>query len=117
MLYLANPCGPDSLTAMRDGLLGFIDTPAQGNGRPAGITWAADNGCFGSGYPGDDRWLSWLHRQRGDAGRCLFATAPDVVGDAVATLARSRPFLPRIRRLGYPAAPVAQDGLEALTVP
>jgi len=117
LLYLANPCGPDTITAMRDGLLGYIDTPAQGNDRPAGITWAADNGCFGKGYPGDQRWLAWLGQHQADASQCLFATAPDVVGDAVATLARSRPFLPHIRELGYPAALVAQDGLEALPVP
>jgi hypothetical protein len=30
---------------------------------------------------------------------------------------RSLPWLPKIRALGYPAAFVAQDGLEALTVP
>jgi hypothetical protein len=40
-----------------------------------------------------------------------------VVGDAAATLARSVPFLPKIRELGYPAALVAQDGLEDLEVP
>jgi hypothetical protein len=40
-----------------------------------------------------------------------------VVADAPATLARSRPWLPRIRALGYPAALVAQDGQESLPVP
>jgi hypothetical protein len=99
------------------GDLGFIDTPAQRNIRPAGVTWCADNGCFGSGYPGDAKWLAWLEKHAGDAGTCLFATAPDVVGDAAATLARSAPFLPAIRALGYPAALVAQDGLEDLDVP
>lgn len=100
---------------MRDGHLGFIDTPAQGNRRPAGVAWAADNGCYGRGYPGDEAWLDWLAGM--DSQGCLFATAPDVVGDAEATLARSVPMLPRIRNLGYPAALVAQDGLEHLTVP
>ena len=38
-------------------------------------------------------------------------------GDAAATLTRSAPFLPAIRALGYPAALVAQDGLEDLDVP
>ncbi len=100
---------------MRDGLLGFIDTPAQGNRRPAGVAWCADNGCYGKGYPGDVAWLAWLAGM--DPTGCVFATAPDVVGDAIATLARSLPMLPRIRELGYPAALVAQDGLEALPVP
>ena len=94
---------------MRDGLIGYMDTPAQGNARPEGVAWAADNGCFGAGYPGDAAWLAWLASQDPDG--CLFATAPDVVGDAEATLTRSAPFLPRIRALGYPAALVAQDGL------
>lgn len=103
------------MAAMREGSIGFIDTPAQGNKRPDGVAWCADNGCFGKGYPGDDKWLAWLAGQ--DPTGCLFATAPDVVGDAAATLARSAPFLPKIRALGYPAALVAQDGLESLDVP
>ena len=117
MLYLANPCGPAVRTAMKDGRLGYIDTPAQGNRRPAGVTWCADNGCFGKGYPGDEKWLAWLEKNKHAAADCLFATAPDVVGDAAATLERSAPFLPLIRALGYPAALVAQDGLEDLEVP
>jgi hypothetical protein len=40
-----------------------------------------------------------------------------VVGDAAATLARSLPWLPRIRSLGLPAAFVAQDGQESLPMP
>jgi hypothetical protein len=105
------------MEAMQDQRLGFIDTPAQGNKRPAGLVWCADNGCFGKGYPGDEKWLAWLEKNAGDASMCLFATAPDVVGDAAATLERSLPFLPKIRGLGYPAALVAQDGLEDLEVP
>ena len=116
MLYFANPTGA-AVAAMRDGLLGYIDTPKQGNRRPAGVTWCADNGRFGKGWPGSDAWLSWLQANAHDAHTCAFATAPDVVGDAAATLAESLPWLPRIRALGYPAALVAQDGLEALTVP
>lgn len=99
------------------GELGFIDTPKQQNRRPSGLTWCADNGCFGKGYPGDEGWLAWLRKHAHDSASCAFATAPDVVGDAVATLERSRPFLSRIRELGYPAALVAQDGLENLDVP
>lgn len=118
MLYLANPCGGTTVSdAMRAGLIGYIDTPAQGNTRITGVTWCADNGCFGKGYPGDDKWLDWLRANAKDSGTCLFATAPDVVGDAEATLTRSAPWLPTIRSLGYPAALVAQDGLEFLDVP
>lgn len=118
MLYFANPCGSQKVRdAMNDRTLGFIDTPAQGNCRPSGVTWCADNGCFGKGYPGDVEYLRWLAQHRDAATSCVFATAPDVVGDAKATLARSAPFLPVIRALGYPAALVAQDGLEELPVP
>lgn len=117
MLYLANPCGPAVIQAMQAETLGFIDTPAQGNRRPEGVIWCADNGCFGKGYPGDDAWLAWLSKNAYAADSCLFATAPDVVGDAAATLERSAPWLPAIRALGYPAALVAQDGLENLQAP
>ena len=117
VLYFANPCSEKVRDAMRKGLLGYIDTPTQGNKREPGVTWVADNGCFGKGYPGDIQYIAWLLANRDDASTCLFATAPDVVGDAKATLKRSKPFLPVIRALGYPVALVAQDGLENLTVP
>ncbi len=115
-LYFANPCGPAVAQAMQAGELGFIDTPAQGNKRPAGVFWCADNGCFGKGWPGEDAWLRWLDKHS-ERELCAFATAPDVVGDAAGTLQRSLPYLPQIRQLGYPAALVAQNGLEHLTVP
>lgn len=102
---------------MLEGRLGYIDTPRQRNRRPAGVAWCADNGCFGTGYPGDEKWLAWLEKNAYASADCLFATAPDVVGDAVATLERSLPLLPKIRALGYPAALVAQDGLEDLGIP
>jgi hypothetical protein len=103
---------------MASGLLSMIATPAQGNPVPDGVEWCADNGCFGKGYPGDDKWLAWLASYTPEQiGRCRFATAPDVVGDAEATLTRSLPFLPKIRALGYPAAFVAQDGIENTEVP
>lgn len=118
MYYFANPTGSDAVArAQAEQLLGYIDTPAQGNDRPAGVRWCADNGCFGTGYPGDAAWLEWLTANAGDAPRCDFAVAPDVVGDAAATDARSAPFLPMIRELGYRAAYVAQDGLERREVP
>lgn len=117
MIYLANPCSAAVLDAMAAERLGFIDTPAQRRSRPPGLIWCADNGCFGKGYPGDAKWFAWLESHAHEAATCLFATAPDIVGDAAGTLARSAPFLPRIRALGYPAALVAQDGLESLQVP
>ncbi|HEU4544470.1 MAG TPA: hypothetical protein VFR23_25290 [Jiangellaceae bacterium] len=96
----------------------MIATPRQGKVIPPGATWCADNGCFGRGYPGDEQWFAWLASFTPEQiARCAFAVAPDVVADAAATLERSLPWLPRIRALGYPAAFVAQDGQEHLTVP
>jgi hypothetical protein len=117
MRYFANPSNGPVLDVMRAGQLGMIDTPAQGNALPTDVNWCADNGCFSAGYPGDDGYLAWLARRTDRAARCAFATAPDVVSDAAATLTRSAPLLPRIRQLGYPAALVAQNGIENLTVP
>lgn len=116
MLYFANPCTPLVVAAMRDDQLGYIDTPAQGNRRPEGVMWCADNGCFSDKFD-EAKWWEWLEANASAADTCLFAVAPDVVGDAVATLERSLPWLPRIRALGYPAAFVAQDGLEDLATP
>ena len=118
MRYFANPSTPRVRDAMATGRLDMIATPKQGNRLPAGVAWSADNGCFGKGWPGVERWLAWLDTYTPEErSRCLFAVAPDVVGDAAATLARSLPWLPEIRALGYPAAFVAQDGLEDLEVP
>lgn len=102
---------------MRAGLVGMITTPTQGNALPDDVAWCADNGCFSDKYVGDKRWIAWLARRAYAADRCWFATAPDVVGDAAATLERSLPWLAQIRALGLPAALVAQDGLENLDVP
>lgn len=96
---------------MQQGLLGQMCTPAEGRTPLPGVPWAADNGCFGKGYPGDEKWIAWLGKHASNRDRCLFAVAPDVVGNAVDTLARSKPWLPRIRSLGYRAAFVAQNGL------
>jgi hypothetical protein len=95
----------------------MLKTPNMGNIVQPGWTWAADNGCFNADtYRGDAAWFDWLQRQ-GNRETCLFAVAPDVVGDHDATMARSLPWLPRIRALGIPAAFVAQDGATPETLP
>lgn len=83
---------------------------------PDGQVWAADNGRYASpkDYT-DEAFLAWLRAMPAEL--CLFATAPDVVGDARATLDLSRPMFERIREAGYRVALVAQDGLERLVVP
>jgi len=117
-LFFANPTSsPKVRDAMATGVLGYIDTPNQGNLRPEGVAWCADNGCFSTNYVGDEKWFAWLERNAYAAESCAFATAPDVVGDAAATLERSLSWLPKIRALGYPAAFVAQDGLEHHPIP
>lgn len=97
--------------------MGLLIQPGSNYDPAVAKVWAADNGCFGKNYVGDDAYLVWLAGNAAHASRCLFAPAPDVVGDAAATLARSQPMLGQIRGLGYPAAFVAQDGLEDLTMP
>jgi hypothetical protein len=117
MLFLSGVWNREMSPLFEDGTLGLLTTPRSKYRPSVAKIWAADNGCFGKGYPGDAAYLEWLANHSAHASRCLFATAPDVVGDAEATLDRSLPMLPKIRALGYPAALVAQDGLEHLTVP
>ncbi|WP_454018460.1 hypothetical protein [Azospirillum sp. Marseille-Q6669] len=94
--------------------LGVMLTPAMGN-RPdlSSTAWAGDNACFSDpeGFTVEG-FTEWLRRMAPWRATCLFAVAPDIVGDAVATWQRSAPVLPLIRALGYRAAYVAQDGLE-----
>ncbi len=91
-------------------------TPRMGQRPFSGQVWAADNGRFSAPQDySDDGYLRWLDSMPREG--CLFATAPDVVGDALATYALSLPMFPKIRALGYPVALVAQDGLEDLTIP
>lgn len=115
-MYFANPTG-SAVHHMLTGRIGYIDTPLQGNKRPRGVQWCADNGCFNDKTFNEQRWWEWLQRNADDAGMCWFATAPDVMGDHAATVTRSRPWLPKIRALGYPAAFVAQDGATPDTMP
>lgn len=77
--------------------------------------FAADNGCFAQADKySDDGFLNWLDRLERKG--CLFATAPDVVGDAVATKERAYPMLPRLKKLGFKAAYVCQDGESPNTI-
>jgi hypothetical protein len=96
-----------------------MTTPAQGNRIPDGARYACDNGKFGKGWPGADRWFEWLTTTVDQYGpqRCLWAVAPDVPFDAVSTLTESRPWLAKIRALGIPAAFAAQDGSENDLIP
>lgn len=112
MIYALNPSTKSVMSAaeQREDIC-FIKTPAQGNKIPIGSMWLADNGCFGKGYPGDIQYIKWLVDNKPHRKDCLFATAPDVVGDFQATTKRSAPFLPVIREIGYKVAYIAQDGM------
>jgi hypothetical protein len=81
------------------------------------VLWAADNGCFTNPDLNVPSYLEWLQNLSEFRETCLFATAPDVVANAKETWKRSRDVLPQIRALGYPAALVAQDGLEHIDIP
>jgi hypothetical protein len=110
-MYFVNPT-KGSLPHMVAGTLGFIATPRQGQYPAPGMAWCLDNNCFGNEEFNETKWWRWIQSPRLDRSMCKFATAPDVVGDAKATIARSAPWLPRIRELGYLAAFVTQDGSE-----
>lgn len=101
---------------MTAGLIDCIQTPKQGNRALPHVAWCADNGCFTDKWTEADWWQFLLdNAHRADS--CVFATAPDVVGDAWATHLRSMPWLPKIRALGYPVAYVAQNGVRSSRLP
>ena len=113
MIYLSG-CVRDSLPPE----MGVLVTPNMGNRLPDDRVFAFDTGCFSAGKHFDPMaYLGLLARYQHAADRCLFATMPDVVGDAKATLASVRQWPAIIRALGYKPALVAQDGLTRDTVP
>ena len=114
MLYVATPSSPEIRAAMSRGDLACMTTPAQGNVVPDGAAIVCDNGKYGHGWPGPERWFTWLSGvvDRYGADRILFAVAPDVPFSSTGTLAESLPWLPQIRGLDIPAAFAAQDGCE-----
>lgn len=119
MMYFANPTkNPECLRLMQAGVLGYMEVPGQARYREQcpNAVWVADNGCFSEKRFKQDHWFRWLS-SREHINRCVFATAPDVFGNAAATLERSTPWLPKIRALGYPSAFVAQDGITADLTP
>lgn len=80
----------------------------------AGVRWAADNGAF-NGFE-ERPWRQMLNAVAGVDG-CLFAVAPDVVGDSEATAEMWHQFSGDISDAGLPAAWVAQDGASEKSIP
>lgn len=98
--------------------VGTLIVPSAGND-PKSLElvperWAMDNGA----YSGFDvaAFMEMLRQFEGRKG-CLFVTAPDVVADAAATLAKY-PFWARIiRACGFVPALVIQDGMIVDEIP
>lgn len=96
--------------------LGWMLQPGMGNRLPWEETWAADNGCFA--HPEKfqmSAFLRWLGSRNRET--CLFATAPDRLGDWETTLQVAEPELKALRADGWKAALVAQDGLRPEMTP
>lgn len=113
MIYLSG--------AVRDELpscVGVMLSLQMGNKLPETRIWAADNGCFNRpDLYSHDKYLRMLDKFAWARERCLFATAPDVWGDAAATIERSREMFQPLRDAGYKAALVAQDGMLEQAIP
>ena len=122
MIYLTGSSGPLARSMARRLPLGFIVQPGTRSAQIAHYRWyAADNGCFNpASYIGHRRWVEWVRTLPPD--RCLFVVVPDVArrpdgelgGDPEATWRRFTRLAPYVRAAGFPAALVAQDGLEAM---
>ena len=91
MLYFGNQSSGAVRESMSAGLVGCIVTPAEGRAPVPGAAWGADNGKFGKGYPGDDRFLRWIDGYSGIPA-CWFVVAPDAPFDAQGTLKLSPRF-------------------------
>ena len=117
MIYLSGKWTSILADAQEQGyLIGMLCQPNYGT-PSIHITWAADTGIFGKTPFSLARYLRKLEQWRFAQGRCLFATAPDVVADWPGTLEKSLPVIPDIKRLGYPVALALQDGATSETVP
>lgn len=101
--------------------IGNMLTPQEGSARLvcSWTTHGLDNGCYSKVVPFNAlKWHAWVNSHRKYAGAgCLFAVAPDVVGDAYKTFNRSLVWLPVLRMMGYKAAYVTQDGLTDTLLP
>ena len=114
--YLSGAITPAALGVRPD--FGVLFNPTMGNSPEHLGVFACDNGVFteflsrGAKPFSLPRFLGLLDKWRHLADQALFAAAPDRVGDWRGTVERSLPVLPLIRKLGYRAAFVAQNGLE-----
>jgi hypothetical protein len=75
--------------------------------------WAIDNGAFARFE--ERAFLALLKREEHHQDKCLFVTAPDVVGSARRTLEVFEHWRPRLS--GWKVAIACQDGQEHLPIP
>lgn len=111
MIYLQ----PRYVEGMYPSHWGLMITPhgSVRQSRLADYRWAADNQAFTSQFnPG--KFFKWLVKLQTYQGTCLFVTVPDRLFDAPGTLALYRRYAHRVRKLGFPTALVAQNGLETV---
>jgi hypothetical protein len=98
---------------MKQNLLGFIATPAQGQTPDDNVDWCADNGCYSNKWTAN-KWLDWLQQQ---PTTMRFAVCPDAVADAHTTNVLFEKWQPVMQQLGVPVAYVAQDQVTTSMVP
>lgn len=99
---------------------GMLTSPRNGypptRALEVGALWAADNDCFVEYNP--HRIKAALERwQQYSSQCCLFFNAPDVVGDATATLKLFEEWQSVITSYGYPVAFTLQNGMEDYEMP
>lgn len=111
LIYLSGVVRPELIGLRPD--VGLMLTPRGGHAPDLTRTpWAADNARFSEPESFTmEGVLAYLRARAHAVATCLFATAPDVLGDPRATWELSRDALPLIRAAGFPAALVAQDGM------
>lgn len=122
LLLPANPGGHMGRRGLAAGpsVIGWLITPTRPMTSHAdalftAYDWAIDSEIFSLGADFSiGRYLDLLRRAKNYPGRCLFATVPDVVGNAADTARLWDEWSPVMRDYGLPLAYVAQDGLTEL---
>jgi hypothetical protein len=117
MLYLSGSKFNAHQEHYSTGAIGLIQTPASDYVLDGIRHWAMDNGGYTGQYPGDREYLALLAAKPPAVREaCLFVALPDVLGDPIATRARSLPMIGPLRE-HWPVAYVLQDGVTIDDVP
>lgn len=123
MMLLVNGATRDVEPLINDPCLGVLVSPGTKGGGPKndikridrwGVKWGVDNGCFGGL---DESAFLRLLAAVTVTPKCMWVTAPDVVGDSRETLRKFSVWGPLIKELRLPVALVSQDGLTPDAVP